>query len=79
VVCVAVLQRHILLAFSGGHLKMEVVCFFRTVSKPYDLVSVWKDNILMLFGLKCGHEMEGGGGGGRGFGGEELFGGVDYP
>jgi hypothetical protein len=30
----------------------EVVCFFRTVSIPDDVMSVWKDTISMLFGLK---------------------------
>ena len=45
--------------FSGGCLKTEVVCLFRTLSIPNDLVSVWKYTILVLFGLKC-HEMEGG-------------------
>jgi hypothetical protein len=43
---------NILLVSSGGCLKMEVVCLFRTVSIPDDLVSVWKDTISMLFELK---------------------------
>jgi hypothetical protein len=38
---------------------MEVVCLFKTVSIPDDLVSVWKYTILVIFRLKC-HEMEGG-------------------
>jgi hypothetical protein len=37
---------------------MNVVCLFRSVSIPDDLVSVWKDTFSMLFGLKC-HEVEG--------------------
>lgn len=45
VVWVAVFQRNILAVFLGGCLRMEVVCFCRTVSTPYDLVSMWKDNI----------------------------------
>ena len=35
---------------------MGVVCQFRTVSIPDDLVSVWKYTILVLFGLKWNHE-----------------------
>jgi len=31
---------------------MDVVCIFRTVSIPDDLVSMWKDTISMLFRLK---------------------------
>ena len=34
---------------------MEVVCLFRTLSIPDDLVSVWKDTISMLFRLKYCH------------------------
>ena len=52
-------QRNILLVSSGDCLRMEVVHLFRTVSIPDDWVSVSKDTISMLFGLKC-HEMEGG-------------------
>jgi len=48
----AVFQRNILLVSSGGCLKMEVVCLFRTVSIPDECVSVWKYTILVLFGLK---------------------------
>jgi hypothetical protein len=51
VVWVAVFQRNILLASSGGCLKMEVVCFFRMASTPYVLVSVWKDNSWMSLDL----------------------------
>jgi len=53
VVCVAVFQWNILLASSGGCLKMDVVCLFRTVSIPNDwclcgrtqvqCFSVWND------------------------------------
>jgi len=31
---------------------MDVVCLFRRVFIPDDLVSVWKDTISMLFSLK---------------------------
>ena len=48
----AVLQENILLVSAGGCLKMGVVCIFRTVTIPDDWVSVWKDMILVLFGLK---------------------------
>jgi hypothetical protein len=44
---------------SGGCLKLEVVCLFRTASIP-GLVYAWKYIILVLFGLKLYHEMEGG-------------------
>jgi len=43
---------------SGGCLKMDVVCLFRTVCIPDDLLSVWKDTISVIFGLKWCHEME---------------------
>jgi len=43
-------QRNILLVSSGGCLKMEVVCLFRTVSIPDDLVYMWMYRILVLFG-----------------------------
>jgi len=52
VVCGAVFESNIPLVSSGGCLKMEIVCLFRTVSIPDSLVSVWKDTILLLFGLK---------------------------
>ena len=55
----AVFQRNILLASSGVCLEMGVVYLFRTLSIPDDLVSVWKETISMLFGLKWCHEMEG--------------------
>jgi len=31
---------------------MDVVCLFRTVCIPDDLLSVWKDTISVIFGLK---------------------------
>ena len=40
---------------------MDVVCLFRTVSLPDDLVYMWKDTISVLFKLKWCHEMDGGG------------------
>jgi hypothetical protein len=49
---VAAFQRNLLFAFSGGFLKMEVVCFFRTVSILDYFVSVWKESIPMPSGLK---------------------------
>jgi len=55
----AVFQRNILLMFSGGCLQVEIVCLFRTVSIPDDLVSVWEDPISVLLGSKRCHEMEG--------------------
>ena len=51
-VWVAVFQRSILLASSGGSLKMEGECLFTTVSIANDLVSVWKDTVSLLFRLK---------------------------
>ena len=48
----AVFQRNILLTSSGESLKKEGVHLFRTVAIPDDWVSVWKDTISMLFGLK---------------------------
>jgi len=51
-VWVAVFQRNILLASSGGCQKIKGVCLFRTVSIPDDLASVWKDTISVLFGFK---------------------------
>jgi len=45
VVWVAVFHRNLLFASSGGTLKMEVVCFFRTVYIPSYFVSVWKESI----------------------------------
>jgi len=57
----AVFQRNILLASPGGCLKMEVVCLFRTVSIPDDLVSVWKDTFSLPFGLQWFHEVDGDG------------------
>jgi hypothetical protein len=58
VVWVAVFQSELLFASSGGTLKIEVVCFFRTVSIPSYFVSVWKETIPVSFGLKCGREIE---------------------
>jgi len=46
---VAVFQRILLFASSGGALKMDIVCFCRTVSIPDYFVSVWKDTISVLF------------------------------
>jgi len=39
---------------------LEVVCLFRTLSIPDDLVSVWRYTILVLFGFKLYHAVEGG-------------------
>jgi len=50
----AVFPRNILLASSGGCLKLEVVCLFRIVSTP----DVWKGTVSLLFGMKCCHKME---------------------
>jgi len=47
-----VFQSNILLASSGGCLKIDVVCLFRTVSIPDDLVSVWKDTVSIPYNLK---------------------------
>jgi hypothetical protein len=52
VIWVAVFQSKLLFASSEGVLKMEVVCFFRTVSIASYFVSVWKETIPMPFGLK---------------------------
>jgi hypothetical protein len=60
-VWVAVFQRNLLFASSGDGLMVDVVCLLRTVSIPDDWVSVWKDTISMLFGLKSCHEIERGG------------------
>jgi hypothetical protein len=57
----AVCQRNRLLVFSVGCLKIEVACLFRTVSIPDDLLSVWKDTISVLFGLKLCNEWKGDG------------------
>jgi hypothetical protein len=38
---------------------MDVVCLIITLSIPNDLVSVWKETISLLFGLKLCLEMEG--------------------
>jgi len=51
VVCVAVFQRNLLLASSGGTLKMEIV-YLRTVSITSYFVSVWKETISVPLGLK---------------------------
>jgi len=58
VIWVAVFQSKLLFASSGGVLKMEVVCFFRTVSSASYFVSVRKETIAVRFGLKWGHEIE---------------------
>jgi len=47
-----VFQRTLLFVSSGGTLKMDIVCFCRTVSILDYFVSVWKDTITVLFGLK---------------------------
>jgi hypothetical protein len=44
--------RNILLVSAVGCLKIEVACLFRTVSIPDDLVSVLKDTISVVSGLK---------------------------
>jgi len=56
---VAVFQTNLQFAPSGGFLLLVVVCFFRAISIPDYFVSVWKETVLMPFGLKWGHEMEG--------------------
>jgi hypothetical protein len=48
----AVFQRSLLFESSRGTLKMEVVCFFITVSIPDYFVTVWKERIPLPFGLK---------------------------
>jgi hypothetical protein len=58
---VAVFQRTLLFASSGGALKRNIVCFFRTLSFPYYFVSVWKDTILNTFMIEKFHEFVGGG------------------
>jgi len=45
---VAVFQRNLLVASSGGSLKMENVCFCRTIYIPDYFVSLWKDTILFV-------------------------------
>ena len=50
-VWVAVFQRNLLFASLGGGLKMEIVCFLRTVSIPSYFVSVWKETMPVPFGL----------------------------
>jgi len=52
VVWVAVFHSKLLVASSGGVFKIEVVCFFRSVSIPCYFVSVWKEIIPVPFGLK---------------------------
>jgi len=52
VVWVAVFQSKLLFASSGGVLKMDVVCFFRTLSIAIYFVSVWKETIPMPFGFE---------------------------
>jgi len=47
-VWVAVFQRTILFASSGSAVKIEIVCFCRTVSIPDYFLSVWKDTISVL-------------------------------
>jgi len=44
VICVAVFQRNLLFASSGGTLKMEIVCFLRTVFIPSNFLSVEGNN-----------------------------------
>jgi len=36
---------------------MELVCLFRTICTPDELLSMWKDTVSMLFRLKWCHEM----------------------
>ena len=45
-------QKNLLFVSSGGFLKMDVDSFFRTVSIPDCYLSVCKDTIPMLLGLK---------------------------
>jgi len=52
VIWVEVFESKLLFVSSGGVLKMEVVCFFRTISIPSYFVSVYKETIPMPFGLK---------------------------
>jgi len=49
VVCVAVFQRNLLFVSSGGTLKMDIVCFLRTVSIPSYFVSVEGNNVSALW------------------------------
>jgi hypothetical protein len=37
---------------------MEVVLFFKKVFFPDYFITVWKETLLLSFGLKCGHEIE---------------------
>jgi hypothetical protein len=55
---VAVFQGNLLFESSRGTVKIEVVCFFRKVSIQDYFVTVWKETILLPFGLKLGHETE---------------------
>jgi len=48
IVCLAVFQKNLLFASSEDTLKMEMVCFYRTVSIPDYFVSLWKDTIWLL-------------------------------
>jgi hypothetical protein len=69
-----VCQRNILLVSSVGCLKIDIACFFRTVSVSDELVSVLKDTISVVFGLKLCHEWKG-----VGFGMALLFWKYDIP
>jgi hypothetical protein len=40
---------------------MEILCIFKTISIPNDPVTVWKDIISVLYGLKWCHEWKWGG------------------
>ena len=51
-VWVAVFHRNVLFASSGGTLKMEIVCFLRTVSTPSYFASVRKETIPVHLRLK---------------------------
>jgi hypothetical protein len=44
-----------------GCLKIDMACFFRTVSISDELVSVLMDTISVVFGLKLSHEWKRGG------------------
>jgi hypothetical protein len=68
---VAVFQRSLLFGSSRGTLKIEVVCFFITVSIPDYFVTVEGNNTIVFW-----IEMRSQNGGGTGFGvnfGEMLF------
>jgi len=57
VVWVAVSQKNILLASTGGCLKTEVTCFFRTVCIPDYFSALWIENeVIKWRGMGFGME-----------------------